>query len=479
MSYTHFAINNLSDVKMQITIKDYKRKLNQRERVHCKVPNSNISIVATIVGKVSLDNLRDTIRKMQIRHPILNSRMEANGSDVYLVGNVNMEIPLKNIPRNGNKQWMDQIIKEHEIPFNLVEGPLIRFILLHSPELSDLIIFCQHSICDGMSLAYLARDIMIFLTNPSMKVESLPIPPIIDEDAIPDDMKPKFVLRLLAPMINKKWEKQEVLFDYYDFKELHKVFWKKYRYKARLIEFSKEKTKMFVEACRKHDVTVNTALIAAFSMAQNRVHEGNPEFLSKFGSAVDLRNIISKPIGEQFGFFAGGQQFEYKFEEKFDLWKTAQKIYEKAKPEKMRKEALISTLNNFKLPASLMEAQFFAAFAHLIPPSSPSFNKMQEFLNDGKNMVIKTVRKKLSKGTQLAMIMTNLGNLKFPEKYGELVLSNLILMPSCSPYTELAIGVITHAGRLRLTLNHMESTISSEKVLKIGEIAMEVITNAI
>ena len=52
-------------------------------------------------------------------------------------------------------------------------------------------------------------------------------------------------------------------------------------------------------------------------------------------------------------------------------------------------------------------------------------------------------------------------------------------MPSCSPYTELVLGVITHAGRLAITLNHMESTISTEKVNEIREIAHKILMKAI
>ncbi len=464
---------------MQITIQEFKRKLNQRERTHSKIPNSNISIVATIAGRVSTDDLRETIKKMQVRHPILNTHMRADGSEVYLIGDRIMEIPLKIIPREDDNLWMRRIMKEHKIPFNLVKGPLIRFILLFSPEISDLIIFCQHTICDGMSLAYLARDIMKSLGNPSEKVESLPTPPIVDEDIIPDDIKPSLALKLLGKTIVKKWTDHEVLFDFQDFEELHKVYWNEYTYKAKLIEFSREETKSFVKACRKHGVTVNVVLIAAFSMAQHKVHEHDQEYLKRFGSAVNLRNTLSKPVGEQFGFFAGGTQLEYNHKKNCDLWKASKKIYQKANPEKSRNEALIRTLNNFKLPSSLMEAQFFAAFAHLVPPTSPSYDKMQAFLSDDKNIAVKMVKKRLSKGIVLAQIMTNLGNLNFPVKYSGLSLKNLILMPSCSPYTELAIGVLTHNNQLNITLNHMESTISSENVSKIGETAKNVILNAI
>ena len=79
----------------------------------------------------------------------------------------------------------------------------------------------------------------------------------------------------------------------------------------------------------------------------------------------------------------------------------------------------------------------------------------------------------------MAQLMTNLGKTGFPEKYGNLTLKNLILMPSCSPYTELILGVVTHGGTLSITLNHMEESISSEKILKIKDKANQILMKAI
>lgn len=463
---------------MESTIHRFKRKLNQRERTHNKAPNSNVSIIATIKGNVSSEKLRTVIKKMQVRHPLLNSHLKEEGKDVFLIGNGSMEIPLKVIQREGDNHWNRRIIEEHKIPLDLVNGPLIRFILLYSPEISDLIVFCQHCICDGMSLAYLIRDIMLWLEDPSKLVIPL-LPPVVDEEAIPVDIKPSTAIRILGKTISKKWEKNEVIFDYNDFNEIHKVYWEKYTYKAELLQFSKEDTEAFVKVCRKHGVTVNTALISAFAIAQNEIHPEKHKYLTKFGSAANIRDFLLKPVGDSFGFFAGGIKFEYKYDENRNLWDVAKAIHQKVHPEKTRKESLTGTLDNFQMPASFMEAQFFAAFGHLILPGSPSYNKIHAFINDKKNLAIKMVKKRISKGLVLAQIMTNLGNLKFPENYGDLTLQNVILMPSCSPYTELAYGVVTHASKLNVTLNYMDSSISTKKVLEIREIAKNLITNAL
>ena len=465
----------------QIELKDQylKRRLNQRERTHSKVPNSNISMIATILGNVSSDELKKVIKRMQQRHPILNAHLHHEGKELFLIANGNLEIPLEVIKRTSDEQWRDEIIQQHKIPFEMKKGPLIRFILLHSVDISDLIIFCQHTICDGMSLAYIARDIMTYLGDPNKEVELLPPAPLVDEDNIPSDISPSFLMRIFGKTINKKWEKSEVLFNYDDFYALHNVYWNHYTYKAHLYELSKENTKALIMACRKHGVTVNTALMVAFLIAQNKLNPESPKYLQNISSAVNLRGLLKNPVGEQFGFFAGGMQLKFKFSDNKNFWKVVKKLHNEANPTEARKQALIGTLNAFTLSSTLYDAQIFSAFGHLIPPTSNSYDKIQTFISDNKNIVNKMVKKKLSKGFAMAQIMTNLGKTGFPEKYGELILKNLVLMPSCSPYTELVLGVVTYGGILSITLNHMEESISSEKILKIKDRAHQILMEAI
>jgi len=465
----------------QIELKDQylKRRLNQRERTHSKVPNSNISMIATILGNVSSDELKKVIKRMQQRHPILNAHLHHEGKELFLIANGNLEIPLEVIKRTSDEQWRDEIIQQHKIPFEMKKGPLIRFILLHSVDISDLIIFCQHTICDGMSLAYIARDIMTYLGDPNKEVELLPPAPLVDEDNIPSDISPSFLMRIFGKTINKKWEKSEVLFNYDDFYALHNVYWNHYTYKAHLYELSKENTKALIMACRKHGVTVNTALMVAFLIAQNKLNPESPKYLQNISSAVNLRGLLKNPVGEQFGFFAGGMQLKFKFSDNKNFWEVVKKLHNEANPAEARKQALVGTLNAFTLSSTLYDAQIFSAFGHLIPPTSNSYDKIQTFISDNKNIVNKMVKKKLSKGFAMAQIMTNLGKTGFPDKYGELILKNLILMPSCSPYTELVVGVVTYGGILSITLNHMEESISSEKILKIKDRAHQILMEAI
>ena len=70
------------------------------------------------------------------------------------------------------------------------------------------------------------------------------------------------------------------------------------------------------------------------------------------------------------------------------------------------------------------------------------------------------------------VINTNLANINFPERYGEIELERMYFAPATGPDYPLVIGVITTSGRLTLTLNYMEETVSTQTMSAIRNRAL-------
>lgn len=73
---------------------------------------------------------------------------------------------LRIVPRKSDSQWFGEVQYESNILFDSSAGPLIRFVLVYSPEVSDLIVFAKHEICDGRALAFLICDIFMHVADP-------------------------------------------------------------------------------------------------------------------------------------------------------------------------------------------------------------------------------------------------------------------------------------------------------------------------
>ena len=118
------------------------------------------------------------------------------------------------------------------MPFEFDKRPAIRFILIQSPLISELIIFCHHIICDGMSFAYLARDLMVHLGDPTRAVEVLPDPFPIDLDTMPEDVSINAIARFFINRIDKRWENEKIYFDQEDYTNLNEAYWMNYTLKS-------------------------------------------------------------------------------------------------------------------------------------------------------------------------------------------------------------------------------------------------------
>ena len=237
---------------------EYKRKLQANERRHFRGPNSTIPIIVRIKGNINKINLKHAIKEIQKRHILLNVKIEVdnNNSAWFTTRDVD-EIPIKIIERTSDKQWISICEVENKIPFDYLHKPPIRIILLHSNKKSDLILFCHHMFSDGMSIAYLARDLMQILGNPEKKLKQLPPPPLLDRDNIPKEYKINKLIQKIIERINNKWKKEEVIFNQDDFLSIFNAYWENNSHKIKTIELSEKQTESLIKKCRNEKVTVN------------------------------------------------------------------------------------------------------------------------------------------------------------------------------------------------------------------------------
>src|SRR5215510_696239 len=121
----------------------FKRKLTGEESIFFRAPEANVSLVAQIKGTVDESKLRMALSSAAKIHPLLRAYCNADENyDVWFIINETQELPLEVVPRNSDDQWRAVIQKEYLIPFDFEQGPLIRFLLLKSNDVSDLLIYC-------------------------------------------------------------------------------------------------------------------------------------------------------------------------------------------------------------------------------------------------------------------------------------------------------------------------------------------------
>jgi len=381
------------------------------------------------------------------------------------------ENPLKVVQRTSDGDWNRELLNEYKIRFKLATGPLVRFVLLQSHEISEILIICHHVICDGTSLAILARDLLLYVGDTDRKIQETPEPPLATPDNFPIEIKIGKAITFAIKTLNKKWQKSKVIFDDEDEDNIFRAFWDNYNFKIISVELSEEETSNLVENCRQHGITVNSALNTTFLAARNSIRGpfkgGKPNIMVP----VNTRKRYKKSIGEYVGVYVSGFQVNLSYNPKKGFWENAKIFNDKAKENlhinKIFEFAAVTDL----VDQSMVDARQFTFFGNLVPSNFSRYEKIHTYCNDEKNIANKRAKKQIPKLPVLAI--TNLGLLDYPTKYGSLELDRFIFVTSGTPNIELVIPVVTVAGKLGFTINYLEETTDTETMEKIKTEALK------
>lgn len=261
------------------------------ERIHFMAPYCNVTVAARIKGYIEPEPVEKALDKILELHPVLTSAISMNreGAACYVPGAVR-EFQLDWDTRNNDNDWIVKIHEEERKPFCLFTGPLIRFSLLSGPQCSDLIVISHHILCDGMSLIYLIRDILVFMAASSMPVEPLPIPPVIENMQPPDSSLP-FPGSLLINRLNSSWRKSRSrkVFTETDYLRIFHNYWNNEAPELQIHTLDEEITSALIARCRKEKVTVNSAVLTALSAAQMNIRHIRDSYYNELGMAVNIR----------------------------------------------------------------------------------------------------------------------------------------------------------------------------------------------
>ncbi|MFX1536921.1 MAG: condensation domain-containing protein [Promethearchaeota archaeon] len=469
---------------MQLSLEhkmNFKRKITTRERVFYRSTHANVVMVVRIKGDVSSELLRSIIRSMPKRHPLLQVRVICDVDDnLWFTSEGVQELQVQVIPRKSDDHWFQKFKEECKLPFQLDKGPLIRFFLLYSAHISELIIFCHHLICDGMSLAFLARDILIHLGDPSREIELLPTPTVLNENNIPSNAHPSPLKRKLMTYFinryNKRWQSEKLYFDEEDYKNIYQAYWENYTHHNLLGELSELETSKFVSRSRQEGVTVNTALITAFLKAKNEVQGVSRTTPQTIGQPVNIRKRLKNPPGEAFGLYVAGFELNIKYNPNKSFWEQARFIHKLIKNSLTDQSIFEHFFAVSAFDGTLFDVLPFLSYSKFIPPHFSRYKKLSTLSEESSNVVNALIK---SLGKQINMIVTNLGQMDFPKNYGSLELDSLILLPGGGVTCELTVGVVSAAGKLCYTIEHLDHVIDKDTGLKINARVMEILTKAI
>ena len=447
----------------------YKRQATPIERLFTRSPFAIVSMVARIRGDVTAAAVTTAVEQVRQRHPNLRVRIvDDERHNPWFTTEGVEAIPIQVVLRESDDHWIHVVREASKIPFQFDSQSPVRFILIRSDDVSELVIMCHHILCDGFSLAYLARDLLEQLGDPSREVSALPDPEPITRRTMPEGLSVNAVTRFFIRRINRKWEAKPVFFDQGDYELLTNAYWQRYEHQLRAVEFTKAETDELVGRCRREQVTVTTALAAAFSGAQAEALDTDQHH-SDVGVAGDLRGRVRPPVGEVMGFYAGVVTQGYRHDPGMGFWENARRLHSRLQARYTDKAFFEEPLVWSYLEPTILEAINFKKLGGLLTSDAPGAEKLRDFgrRDDVVSAILERDEMESLDRVFMGTAITNLTRVDLPVTYGTLELERLVMKPGGAfplVNVNLVVGAVTAAGRLSLTLEYVEENIDTRTI---------------
>ncbi len=127
-------------------------------------------VAAQIAGVATAASWQAALTAVQQRHPLLQACIAEDQVGAPYFRRLNdVGIPFRVVDGDGLANWEGEMALELATPLPMTGGPLMRVARMHDGNRSILIVSTHHSIADGLSLAFIVRDLLRALSGRSLE----------------------------------------------------------------------------------------------------------------------------------------------------------------------------------------------------------------------------------------------------------------------------------------------------------------------
>ena len=394
--------------------------------------------------------LRQALDILRQRYPSLNCRIKRGKAPEFVTGNV-PKIPLRIIRRKGDDHWLEESEKEMLEHLPWTKGPMVRLVLMESPNQWDLLLTFCHLTTDATSGVKFLKHLLTITDRLSGGETPNMEPPLPGLPPVDDLLKEEVIQRARSSAGKESTDEQSLKpVDLQGDREVpveQRI--------TRIIprQITKAELKKLMVKSRKEKATVHSAFCAALlqtMVEQIRLKQPVPQegpLLMGCISAVNIRHLFKQPPEDNLGNFISNALHNQLIDDGTSLWEAARET------KKSLQEHLEAGQDiNLRLAAGTL----------LKPNETPS-----ELITRLKDLFPPTG-------------VTNMGQLDIPNRFGDLLLENLHYNPSINPSIKNGFGLSVSAFGNQTSLNFLyaEPYISKERANQMVEGTMRRLKNA-
>lgn len=419
------------------------------------VPQNFVMIARLSRASGLLTNFKDVLRQaldlLQARHPVLKSKIKEGEAPEFVSVGV-PEIPLNIVKRQDDHHWIEVAEKEMQVPVPWTLGPLVRVVLLESPDKCELLVTFCHVVADALSGVVFVKNLLVIVgellkggaIEPESRLPQLPS----SLDLLRKDIKypPEFLD--IKGRIMRAFHKPVKLSGDNEVTPEKRI--------TRVIQriLTKTETKKLISKCREKKTSVHGALCAALMQTvvnQIRKAQNVPQsgaLMIGCTSPVNIRHLFTTTIGENIGNFISDAMHFQLIDDQSSLWSAARNVKKSLQKEIKfgRDIKAIRGVGEFlKLKPTPLE--LVTGISQMVPP----------------------------------VAVSNMGMLDIPEKFGDLSLEEFHFTLSINPGvgSGFAISVTGFLGVMTINFLYSEPYLSKDRVQIMVENTLERLKDAL
>lgn len=228
------------------------KKYIKSERANLFEPNVYISMIASIEGRVTCEDISSAVKEAYQKNEATLSKivLEDTGEAYY-----------KKMQSTGCKVFFDtrdweEIIQDNERKsFAINEGELVRTFVICGDSGYQLLIMAHHLVGDGKSVLILLQDILDALAGNELVYKPMEL---LDEETLFKKTKLPLGVSWWIDKVNARWRRTGKVFAWDDYYAVHKSYWEKHSSKIEVKTYSAETLK---RECNGK-ATLNSFLVA-------------------------------------------------------------------------------------------------------------------------------------------------------------------------------------------------------------------------
>lgn len=394
-----------------------------------------VQLVAEITGPIEEGPLKKALLRIQERHPLLRAKIvdtqdRKTGFEVFETTTLTENaLPLEMVQATHNTAWQDIYEARSKDHFETYLWKLIW--ITNSPEHHHFIVLQHHAISDAMSISSFVSELLSIYSDEPLKQPYDLLPSV--EALLPtgsggesSEFGPqkqavkKWTYEANAPLENRQTK--------YIFTSL-----------------KPSELESFKIACRKHKVSLNSAINTALLRSMTKGQES-----VLFSSAIDLRRHCKPKVPKDaIGCYVMMVETIHAMDHNDDFWQAAQKI-------------------EYDLKSSILEVEKEGFL-----PKTYDRDLFQKSMQE-------SLQESATKGEfPFGPGMSNVGNLTYPVKYGARRLKSMhFSTPQTSGEFMLLVYVLTFNKQINLVFAYTSPLISEKTATSLSEKYLEILRSA-